>query len=458
MNAIALVFFLVNAGLLLALPRRWAPVPLLIGCCYMTTGQGVELGPISLPVIRMLLAVGLLRVVVRGERAAGGANKMDWLVIAFGGWTLFASFFHDGVDAGPLYASGVVFNIALVYYLTRVFCRTTDELVGLIKIIALILVPVAIEMLMEKATGKNLFAELFGGTGSEVVERDGRLRARGPFRHAILAGTVGAACFPLMLGIRRQAPWVARLGLLATFLMVVLSASSGPVMSWLFALVAVGFWYFRRWARYLPVAFLGFYLLMELLMNKPAYHLMARIDLAGGSTGWHRAALIDSAIRYLSDWWLFGTDFTRHWMPTGITYSPNHTDITNYYLGFGVLAGLPAMLLVLVIVGLAFRWMERAAVRAPKDLLARPDRWLIWCVGAALFAHATAALSVPYFDQSFVFFWFTVAVISSFQSVLARARRRARRAQRQARQAVGAERAATPPSVRPGPFPAGASR
>jgi len=31
-----------------------------------------------------------------------------------------------------------------------------------------------------------------------------------------------------------------------------------------------------------------------------------KIDLTGSSTGWHRAELIDSALRHFNEWWLVG--------------------------------------------------------------------------------------------------------------------------------------------------------
>lgn len=426
MNLLGILFLLGTAGALLAVPRRWAPVPLLVGCCYMTLGQGIDVGPVSLPMLRLLLLVGLIRVIVRGESIAGGANRMDGLMLALGAWLLFASFFHNGVDSGFLFSAGVVFNVGLAYYLTRVFCRTTDELAELIRVIAILLVPVALEMIQEIITGKNVFSMIFGGVGEDVVMRNDRFRARGPFRQAILAGTVGATCFPLMVGIRRRFPRHARIGMIASIVMVLTSASSGPVMTFLFASGALLFWRFRAWVRYLPIAGIVAYVLLALVMNRPVYYIISRIDITGGSTGWHRARLIDSAIRHLPEWWLFGTDRTRHWMPTGITFSDAHTDITNYYLQFGVWAGLPAVLLMLAIVWTGFRYVGRS-LRAPDDLLTRHDRYFLWCLGAGLFAHALTAVSVSYYDQSYVFFWFTLAVIGSFHSVLVRARARLRR-------------------------------
>jgi len=53
MNDFALTMVLLNAVALLILPRRWAPLPLLIGTCYMTLGQGIELGPFSFTVVRI---------------------------------------------------------------------------------------------------------------------------------------------------------------------------------------------------------------------------------------------------------------------------------------------------------------------------------------------------------------------------------------------------------------------
>ena len=43
---------------------------------------------------------------------------------------------------------------------------------------------------------------------------------------------------------------------------------------------------------------------------------------------------------------------------------------------------------------------------------------MIWCVGACLFAHAVTSVSVAYFDQSMLYFWLSIAVISSVFSIV----------------------------------------
>jgi hypothetical protein len=97
-----------------------------------------------------------------------------------------------------------------------------------------------------------------------------------------------------------------------------------------------------------------------------------------------------------------------------VSFSPNHADITNYYLGFGVTAGFLAMALVIFMLIKAFKWVG-IVYRAHFDQ-SRADSFMIWCLGAGLFAHATTSISVSYFDQSMVFFWMNIAVIGSMYS------------------------------------------
>jgi hypothetical protein len=419
MNPIAWAFFAVNASALLLLPRKWAPVPLLVTGCYMTMGQGVHLGPISMPVYRMILAVGLLRVLLRGERLAGRVNVSDKLMVAWGGWVLLASVFHEWAPgSGPVFAAGFIFNITLVYFLGRIWCRDLDELTGVIRIIAVLLVPVALEMVFEQVGQKNLFS-VFGGVPEEVYLRDGAIRSQGPFQHPILAGTVGAVCFPLMIGIWRRHWLAALVGVAACLTMVLACASSGPTMSLGMAIAALVMWRYRPWLKVVWILSASVYVGLELAMSRPAYYLISKFDLTGSSTGWHRARLIETAIEHFSEWWLFGTDRTIHWMGSSIASSEQHSDITNYYLWIGVIGGFPATLLMMAMMWRAFRSVGQILSTTHEQLGA--DRFMIWCLGAGMFAHAGTSISVAYFDQSLIFFWLNVAVLASMHAVLATA-------------------------------------
>lgn len=414
MNPVALILLLMCGIATLAVPRRWAPVPLLIGCCYMTIGQVIEIGPFSFPLFRMLLGLGVVRVVLRGERIQGRLNAIDKMMIAWGSWIVLASFFHRfGPGSGPIYALGTTYNMWLFYFLTRIWCRNERELQLMVGAIAILLVPIAISMWIEKIAMYNPFS-IFGGVLEIPTIREGRVRPSGPFLHPILAGTVGATCLPLMASIWKTRRSIALLGMASCLAMVLASASSGPLMSLIFGIFALCMWWYRPLTRFAIPALVVVYILLSFVMSRPPYYLLSRIDLTGGSTGWHRAALIDGFLAHFHEWWAFGTDRTQHWLPFATGPTPDHTDITNAYIGFAVVAGLPALLLILSILWRAFSWVGIAA-RTRNGVMSR-DRFVAWSLGSALFAHATTSISVSYFDQSQVFFWATISMISSVHS------------------------------------------
>lgn len=410
MNPFAIVFLVANAIGLFCLPRRWAPLPLVIGACYMTLGQGLEIGPFTFTIIRILLATGLARVLIRRERVAGGMNSLDWMILIWAGWALLSSFFHKDSSAALIFRLGFVYNACGIYFLLRVFCKCFEDVVGLCRIIAILLIPLAFEMLLEKVTAYNLFS-IFSGVPEHPAIREGRIRAQGPFAHSILAGTVGAVCLPLMIVIWQKWRKTSFLGTISCLLMIIASSSSGPIISGVSAITALFMWRYRTKMRLVTWIAIFSYISLDFIMKAPAYYLMGRVDLVGGSGGWHRARLIESAFQHLQEWWLAGTDYTRHWMPTGVSWSTEQTDITNYYIKMGVIGGLPLMLLFIIILIKGFSYIGET-IKDAKDVQIR-SKFILWAISASLFTHAMTFLSVSYFDQSFLFIYLTLAMIGS---------------------------------------------
>lgn len=413
MNSFALGFVLINSIMLIFLPRRLAPLPLLVGACYMTLGSGVEVGTLHFPVIRILVALGVCRVIIRDERLAGEMNTLDWLMVAWAVWALMSSVFHEDPVGVLINHLGLVYNACGIYFLLRVFCRSLEDVVAVCVMTAVLLVPLSLEMLAERISGYNLFSNL-GGVPENPEIRGGRIRAQGPFASSILAGTVGAVTLPLMIGLWRRHPKIAFMGIMASIMIIFGSSSSGPIMSAIWGIGALLMWHWRtqmRLVRWLAV--LG-YIGLDLIMKAPAYYLLARIDLTGSSTGWHRAVLIETALKHLPEWWFAGTDYTRHWLDYGVFWSPNHIDITNHYIDIGVHGGLPLVFLFIAILAKGFALVGqclRQGARLPQE-----SRLLMWSVGASLFAHAVTCISVSYFDQSVLFLYLTLAVIGSIWS------------------------------------------
>ena len=115
---------------------------------------------------------------------------------------------------------------------------------------------------------------------------------------------------------------------------------------------------------------------------------------------------------------MFGTDHTVHWMPKQGRINEFHTDITNYFIGFGVQGGLLAVGLAIGMVVVSFLtvgklWRhyedEAPGGRVPRLVLR----------GLPVRAHRdehVGGLLRPVADL----FWLTVASISSLGLVLHR--------------------------------------
>ena len=270
MNSSVIVFLVACAVALLALPRRWAPVPIVIAVCYITRAQSINLGPYSFTPVRILLAIGLVRLLIRREWLAHGFTGLDRLILVWGLWMVLSTFFHNDPSTQVVNRLGLVFDGWGLYFLFRIFCRSRDELSLVFRIVAVLLVPIAAAMVVENITVRNPFA-VFGGVPAIPDVRDGRVRAQGPFAHSILAGTIGAVTFPLMIGLWSLHRRLAMLGMAACIMIVLASSSSGPIMSALMGVAAICLWPYRQSLHRFRRAAVVCYLLLMVVMSRPPY-------------------------------------------------------------------------------------------------------------------------------------------------------------------------------------------
>lgn len=345
----------------------------------------------------------------RGERMANGVNTIDRLLFAWAALLIAASAFHTS-DAW-VFRIGMVLGEVGVYVLCRVFIHDLDDVRGLFKVLGVALLPLAALMLLEKLTAQTYF-DFMGAVGG-VNLREGHVRAYGPFAHPILAGTVGATCVPMALSLWRLDRVASLAGLTAGAGIVFASTSSGPIMMVAFTVLALLGWHVRHRLRLIRWVAVAGIVGLDIVMKDPVYFLMARIDITGGSTGYHRAQLIRSSIEHLGEWWAVGTDYTRHWMATGVHANQIHTDITNHFLGMGVLGGFPLLLLFLLVLISAFREVGR--VLSENNGRSPSPEFLAWALGAMLFGQVMNFWSISLFDQSVSFFYLVLAMIGAVQ-------------------------------------------
>jgi hypothetical protein len=156
-----------------------------------------------------------------------------------------------------------------------------------------------------------------------------------------------------------------------------------------------------------------------MVMSAPVWHLLARADIVSSSTGYHRYALIDGAIKHIDEWFWCGTSIgTAHW-GFGLF------DVTNHYLVQGLQGGIAQLVLFITMIAYGYRGVGRMWRAAGKDKAAV---MLAWAVGVSLFIHCCNFIAVTYFGQINMLWYLSLALIGSLEPAVVRrkvARKRA---------------------------------
>ncbi|MFH0909940.1 MAG: hypothetical protein V1918_00280 [Planctomycetota bacterium] len=389
----------------LLLPRRHAILPLFVMACFIAPAQRIVVFTLDFTLLRVMVLFGWLRLLFRSDHVPIAWKPMDTVLVLWAATGTLAHTLLWGTASALVNRLGFAFDALGMYFLFRHLVASRRDVERLLKGIILLSLPVAAAFLVESRTGRNVFS-VFGGVPAITMERFGRLRCQGAFAHPILAGCFWASLMPLFAagwweGTRSKL-WAVG-GLFTSSVIVIACASTTPVLAVILGLAGGAMFPFRRHLRRILLGAFGGLLFLHLLMAKPVWHLLARISLAKGSTGWQRYFLIEQAVRRVGEWWLWGTRSTAHW-------GQGLQDVTNQYVLEGVRGGLVTLLLFLLLVGLAFRGAGRMWRRTSQD---RPAPVFSWALGVALFVHCMNFIAVSYFGQIIVVWYLTLAVIAS---------------------------------------------
>lgn len=390
----------------MAIPLRWAYLPILIAAAHTPHFEAL----IGFSTVRLVIVTGLLRAVALGKIKWSARHPIDILFLIWSIFAILSGFAHSWEYNNPfIYRSGLIVSVFGTYLYTKAYLNTPDALKKFAQATVIVLAPSACMMVIETVTGRNPYY-IVGSWNALALVREGRTRAAGPFGTPILAGTVAALCVPLLLPLWKSERKTAVIGLLACLTIIGTSASSTPIGTLLVGLFTVWLWKFRRHLKLINWGTIILLVVLHLIKERPVWYLISLVDFVGGSTGYHRAKLIDSAITYIGDWWLAGTDYTIPWMPYALASTPGHVDLTSYYIFLGVVGGLPLMLTTIVIIYRSFSILgKRLNLRGPM----KNHSFLLWCAGSTLFAHVITILTVSYFDNSYVFFFMLIGVIAT---------------------------------------------
>jgi hypothetical protein len=239
-----------------------------------------------------MLLVGWIRIVARGEMADLEKNAIDVAFLIWVGASVII-----GLIPKPLHPDAVmVHNLSTeimskggfaydalgAYFLCRCFVKDTEDVTYAIRFLIGVSVVLACFMTLEMVTGRNVFS-VFGVVPEFTGIRDGRLRCQGPFTHPIHAGNFGATLVPLCIGL-----WFygvknfAVAGVIAGSLIVYESASSGPLMAYVYGILALLFWRFRENMREIRWGLVTLLVALELVMKAHVWWVIARVaDFVG---------------------------------------------------------------------------------------------------------------------------------------------------------------------------------
>jgi hypothetical protein len=389
----------------LLLPRRYAMVPMLVMACFISPAQRIVVLSLDFSLFRLLILFGWARILLFGVEAGFRWKPIDSVMTAWVLCGLAMATLREGTAAELTYRLGLAFDAAGTYFLVRLLLRDLGDVLVLARAAALLSLPVAATFVLEHLTGRNMFA-IFGGVAEWTEVRDGRVRCRGPFAHPIYAGCFWATWLPLILALwrdRREARWLAPAGLAAVAVITYTSASSTPVLAVVLAVVALAAYPWRRHTRALRWSVAGGLVVLHFAMNAPVWHLISRVDVLAGSTGWYRYRLIDGFIRNVDQWWLAGTRaYDSLWGPT-------YKAVTNQYVLEGVEGGLLTLTLFVAMIVLGFRAAGRLVRSRDAD---GPGRLMAWALGAAFLVHAIDFLAVSYFGQVLIAWYLALGILA----------------------------------------------
>jgi hypothetical protein len=405
MNPIAIYFVGICVLLILTLPKKYFIVPFLVGATFITLDQKVVIWGLDFTVMRVMLLFCFIRVVVRGEVKALKFNKIDRVLIYYVLASIVTYWLLWQTGDALITKMGFAYTVLGIYFIFRIYIQGINE----IKLVLLwsfyITIALALFMLNEKFTARNIFY-IFGGVPEYTYVRNGELRCQGPFLHSIMAGTFGATNFPLMVGYYKyfkEKTIILKLALISSVVVTFTASSSGAELTLMSSVLGLLMWKYRSKVQYIKWIMPLSILFLQVFMTAPVWFIIARLSGVVGGTGFHRARLIDQTIKHFWEWWLIGTKTTADW-------GFNLYDITNHYILIGVRGGIVSLVLFIWIFVLCFKSI--GLLVADESSITVQLKILIWSFAVALFAHLVAFVGVSYFDQIIIYFYLLLAIIS----------------------------------------------
>lgn len=402
MHPAVLAAVLTSTLLMWVLPRRYVVVPFLLTIFLTPFGQQIYIAGLHIFTSRLLILGGLFRVGAakkfsKTDIASGGFTSIDKVFIL---WALFraAATFLEFLDKASLInQSAFLIDSLGGYFLLRFLIRDQEDISLVIKTFAFVAVVLASCMVNERVHNLNVFGYIGGRLNP--FYRDGAIRSQGTFSGPIEAGAFGATVLCLFgwLLWSGTSRFIGLAAMIASVVMVATSASSTPMLAFGGSILAMLFWPLRRNMRTIRWGLVILLVSLHLTMKAPVWMLINHVDLIAGSSGYHRAMIIDRCIRHFSDWWLIGVKSSKDW-------GWDMWDQANQFVADAENGGLATLVCLILILSRCFGRLGTArrllSGKLSKELL-------FWLLGGALFSYVVAFFGLSFTDQ-LVISWFAL--------------------------------------------------
>jgi hypothetical protein len=326
--------------------------------------------------------------------------------------------FTTAMDEALKNRAGDMMDTLFVYLVVRMLVTDRTRLVSMIKVLGILLIPLAALSLYESATTWNPYATLANystHTPHDWVHemRYGFYRAGGPWVSPIMFGLLFVSVIPLLRLLRYEpAPWkglsyalcaVAVAGMLGTL-------SSGPYM--MLMVVGTCLWLERYKSLVRPILIVGIVgcLLVEGISNRHFYDVLAdRLAMDSGNA-WYRSQLMRRAFEDLPNYWMAGYGFADPgW---GVLIDERATDGCNDYVAHAAAHGLPGLFAFLGVLVTAMYTTVKTHSRTT-------DPWLrayAWALGSIMVGMILAFVTVSPFKIMITVFYIVLGLQGSLSA------------------------------------------
>jgi hypothetical protein len=403
-------------------PRKYASWAFIIISCFIAQAQRIHVIGLDFTFLRILACLGIVRVFVRDEVKGFKFNQVDYAVIAFTLARCLFSLVHKTQtvvvggesQGGSMAVYGETVDFWGMYFFIRCTIRDFDDLKAMMYGFMTIAIPVAMSFIYEHKAQVNIFG-IFRTSGEVTVtrSREGVLRCMGAYSHPILAGCFWAVQMPLMGAYIKQKGHIKifpLIGIAAASIVILSTGSSSGIAATGVAFMGGCLFIFRKRMRLIRWSvFLGL-VTLQLVMARGAAHILARVNVVGGSTGYYRFKLIDQFVSHWREWVVAGsTKGTSTWdVPM--------YDIVNYYVNLGFAGGILLLFLIFWVFNRAFKQAGKSMESAGSDI---EGQLIGWACGVSVFVHLIQFMVVSYYGQIQMTWYFSLALVSVTAGVMA---------------------------------------